>query len=65
MNLVLLWVDALNKSSLISESDAETQVNIHPAGKTWQHDTCRISKILCVATVRYNNQEVGPGPTSP
>jgi hypothetical protein len=33
MNLALLLVDATNKLSLISESGAETQVNIHPAGE--------------------------------
>jgi hypothetical protein len=29
MNLALLQVDSTNKPSLISESDAETQVNTH------------------------------------
>jgi hypothetical protein len=33
MNLALLQVDTVNKSSLISESGTETQVNIHPAGE--------------------------------
>jgi hypothetical protein len=32
MNLALLGVDLANKPSLISESGANTQVNIHPAG---------------------------------
>jgi hypothetical protein len=38
MILALLWVDAVNKPSLISKSATETQVNIHHAGKkliTW------------------------------
>jgi hypothetical protein len=33
MNLALLRVDAANKTSLISESGMETQVNIHHVGK--------------------------------
>jgi hypothetical protein len=33
MNLALLRVDIVNKMSLISESGAETQGNIHPAWK--------------------------------
>jgi hypothetical protein len=33
MMLILLRVDVTNKQSLISESGAETQVNIYPVGE--------------------------------
>jgi hypothetical protein len=65
MNLALLWADAVNKSSLISESGAETLINIHLAEKIWQHDTRKISKTLHVATICDNDQGAGSGLTSP
>jgi hypothetical protein len=33
MKVPLLWLDSMNKPSLISESGAVTEINIHPTGE--------------------------------
>jgi hypothetical protein len=65
MNLALLRVDAMNKPSLLSESGAETQVNIHTIGENLTTQHTYDSKILHVATIHDDNQGVGPGSPHP
>jgi hypothetical protein len=61
MKVELLLNDCNNQLSRISESVAETRANLNLA--RWQHDTREASETPHVATVRDNDQKVGPGPT--